>query len=125
MTPHKSQKELTEESFKENDNEGQDDDFFGIKDQSIRDGSFVDDMAGQRQRVRLRALPNASHQTTSLGMIRQQTSLLTKQTGKVAGFFENTSYTTPGGLAPLEMEDDDPFYELYDCHKVTFLEKKI
>jgi hypothetical protein len=32
MTPHKSQKELTEESFKENDNEGQDDDFFGIKD---------------------------------------------------------------------------------------------
>jgi hypothetical protein len=23
------------------------------------------------------------------------------------------------------LEDDDPFYEIYDCHKVTFIENKL
>ncbi len=42
------------------------------------------------------------------------------------GFFENSSYNTPLGLSgPLEIDDDDPFYEILDCHKVTFIESKL
>lgn len=41
----------------------------------------------------------------------------------VSGFFENTSYANTGNHN--EVEDDDPLYEILDCHKVTFIERKL
>lgn len=35
-------------------------------------------------------------------------------------FFDNNSYNIEE-----EIEDDDPFYEIYDCHKTTYIEKKL
>lgn len=35
-------------------------------------------------------------------------------------FFDNNSYNIEE-----ELEDDDPFYEIYDCHKTTYIEKKL
>lgn len=35
-------------------------------------------------------------------------------------------HSTMGGISDYsEVEDEDPFYELYNCHKTTFLESKI
>jgi len=48
---------------------------------------------------------------------------LARQTNRAAGYFENSDYQLHGGNpAPQELEDDDPFYELNECHKVTFLD---
>lgn len=54
---------------------------------------------------------------------RYPSAMIGSHQSVVSGFFENTSYTNAGGL--VEAEDDDPLYEILDCHKVTFIECKL
>ena len=89
-----------------------------------REGSIVDEITSQRQRVRFNAIDEKTSPKLSV-FGRQKTTILGRQTQKLAGFFENTSYTIPNGMSQVEFEDDDPFYEIYNCHKVSFIESKL
>ena len=110
-----------------------DDEYFQMKESEgetpqveTRNMTEFDKAAKSRQQVRFNAVTNTGHAGNKASIISRSPSAIVTHRNKsiISGFFENTSYSTPGG-AMQELEDDDPFYEIFDCHKVTYIEKKL
>jgi hypothetical protein len=88
-----------------------------------KDITQIDRIASSRQRVRFNAVNDAKYSGHRIDVKKNSSQM---PGARKSEFFENTNYSFSGNAGELgDYEDDDPFYEIYDCHKVSYIERKL